>query len=270
MRPRLGPKGLLLLRHMAESGPITPRQGGAILLPHAQGTGSVRGAGRGNTDARGTANRAAGALLGHMARAGWVVASQGERYAIPYSITDVGREAIRAEQAKIEGDPLCGPHDPITADRKRCTHCGRARLRSAFYGDRTSKDGLGKRCRYCSNEEQAELRSAIILSRDAEAAWQRASKPVIILRCLALIRAARVARRVGTWRGRDGIRAYAALGESLDAFTGNGRDPSAIADEACDPTDRGPPHHCDPSDTDWDPRRHENPEHIRRLMREAV
>jgi len=211
-------------------------------------------------------NRAAGALLGHMVRAGWAVPSQGERYAVAYSITDAGREAARVRSAELEADPLCGPADPIPLDRKRCNRCGRARKRADFHRDGQNGDGLGKRCRFCGSEEQAERRAGLIVARDADAAWQRASKEVIVLRCLALIRAARVAKRGGTWRGRDGLRAYIDLGKTLDLFSGNGQDPAVSEAEACDPGDNTKPHHCDPCDSNWNRAAHSTPEHLRRRM----
>jgi hypothetical protein len=257
VKPTLGSKGILLLRHLATVGPLTPRQGGKVLHPDAKGGDGVRGTGRGNTDARGTANRAAGMLLGHMARAGWVAAGQGERYAIPYSITEAGREALRGAVASLEADPLCGPNDPVAEGRKRCGRCGRARLASAFARSRETRDGLARRCRSCGSETQAERRGALLVARDAEAGWQRASKEVIVSRCIALIRAARVARRVGMWRGRGGIRAYAALGVALDSFAGSAsKDLSASAADACDAFDTRSPDHADPSDADWSPGRH--------------
>jgi len=260
VKPKLGPKGLILLRHMVEVGPVTPREGGALLHPDAKGEGRAHGTGRGHTDARGMANRAAGTLLGHMARAGWVVAGTGERFHVPYSITDAGREAMRATTERLEADPIVSVHDQLPEGRKRCVRCSRARPLASFFRDSHNKrDGLGNRCRFCGNEEQAERRGALIALRDADAEWTRASKEVIVMRTMALLRAVREARRVGMWRGRHGLKAYTVLGDALDLFTGNGaKDPQLIAAEVIDPDDNHPPDTCDPRDADWNPRVHTN------------
>jgi hypothetical protein len=53
---------------------------------------------------------------------------------------------------------------------KRCTHCKNVKPVSAFYADKTKKDGLGLHCKECMN---ARHKGFMLRNRRHIAAWQR-------------------------------------------------------------------------------------------------
>lgn len=263
----IGPRQLEVMRLLDKRGPLSPREAAAHLFPDVRGRGAdggahAKGTGKGFTNEAGKANRGAGGVLGRMARAGWVEAVGGPRFHVQYALTDKGRAAMRDAETVLEEDPLVGPNDPVEEGRKRCTKCSRARPHAKYDRDSSSPTGYSRRCRFCHSEEQASLRAARLYARDTGAEWTRSSKETIVYRAFRLLRAVRQARRVGMWRGREGLAAYRELGAALDAFA-SGADLELVHAEQVDPHDDEPPHHADPRDADFDPKRHTTPRRFR-------
>lgn len=158
-------------------------------------------------------NRVAGGTLGRLERWGFV-ATDGERW----HITENGRAKLAEarEQGIVHGEDFAdnkpGP------GKKHCPRCNAHRPKALFSPRPHHKDGLSSYCKPCINEWQAEKREGQIIERDADLAWTRTDKAVLVARVTKLLAAARNARREGMWRGREAIRAYKDLGLALDGF----------------------------------------------------
>lgn len=100
-------------------------------------------------------------------------------------------------------------------------------------------------CRSCRAERARAYREGQRIERGYErATFHNWSKATLLARTQALVAAAREARSTGAWQGKEGIRAYAALGEALEPFHNNVENPDALDDlrapAVVDPEEIGP------------------------------
>lgn len=123
---------------------------------------------------------------------------------------------------------LCGrvrTEPKVMPAEKKCSRCNRTKTAAEFSKSKKNSDLLDHWCKECRVEYGALWRDA--RKKDAEErmkaegrkkAWQAYGGPMLVARINKLLDAAESARSTGLWQGREGLRAYRALGEMLEEF----------------------------------------------------
>jgi hypothetical protein len=164
-----------------------------------------------------------------------------------------GRRKVHPPFAgEVCADPGCGASLAMKDGYVVCVRTGRPAIRTCTrckepkpHGDfqvlnhrkRPGKPYRMPYCRECRAEAQATLRKGRLLEKGLVSNHMRYwTKATLLARAEQLVAAARQARSTGAWHGREGIRAYAKLGEVLDLFRNNVENPDALEEDESAPT----------------------------------